>query len=147
MLHKFVVITALGIMLVSRASADPMVLRATSIFPDALSSFTVTFNDTGDSRLDFAEVTGFSGVTVAGIIGFQPFLVGVPDITGVSNCGGASLAGNCPFWIFSSSTFTTFAAIGNWTYEMTAVLPEPQTLALLALALFAAALSRQRRRQ
>jgi hypothetical protein len=52
------------------------------------------------------------------------------------------LAGNCSFWIFSSSTFTTFAAIGNWTYEVTAV-AEPPMLALLAFALFAAALSRR----
>jgi hypothetical protein len=144
MLHKFVAVAALGVMLVSRAGADPMVLRATSVFPGALSSFTVTFDDTGDRKLDLAEVTGFSGVTIVGIVGFEPFLVGVPDISGISNCGGASLPGNCSFWVFSSATFTTFAAIGNWTYEVAAV-AEPPMLALLAFSLFAAALSRRRR--
>src|SRR4030095_16415061 len=71
------------------ASADPFLFTATTQFPTVVSSFTINFDDTGDGKLDFGEVTAFSGVNFVFADILMTILAGIPDIPGVADCGGA----------------------------------------------------------
>jgi hypothetical protein len=64
-----------------------MTLFANSLLP-GFGNFAVSFgfNDDGDEKLGFSEVTGISGVEVTPM-GLFPNLIGVPDIPGVSIAG------------------------------------------------------------
>ena len=116
-----------------RLTADPVVHR------DTLGGFEITFEDTGDGRLQFKEVIAFSGVETFGR--FWPFLVDVPDIPYVStlSCQSLPCSGSIPpdWWTFGLQPGLRhfLSSSANYAYSIDAIVqkvPEPGTLSLLA---------------
>jgi hypothetical protein len=90
------------------------------------SEFSVQFTDkNGNQLLDFDEITVFSGVDQTDdpeIPLHQPYLYGIPAITGISNAGSAP-GSNAPptYWSFSSQSngvIEISEAPDDWTYQM-----------------------------
>ena len=124
------------------APAYAITLTATSVAPEVISSFTVTFNDAdADGLLSLGEVTGFSGVSCTiCTVAFYSTLSDVPDILGIADGGGAS-------WGFQAPTDTIGIDPSVWTYVIGQT-PLPATLPLFAsgVGVLGMLISRKRRR-
>ena len=131
----------------SPASATLYRLEAVSVSPSTFSDFWVDFNDSGDGLLQFSEVTGFSGITIEGDV-FDT-LTQVPDWPSVSTLSGScQVTSPVNTWCFERVAFgdTVVRASDGltdggslWSFTRTGgdpnQVPEPSTLALLALAM------------
>ena len=123
------------------APAHAVTLTATSIAPEVIGSFTVTFNDAdADGLLSLGEVTGFSGVSCTiCTVAFYSTLSDVPDILGIADGGGAS-------WGFQAPTDTIGIDPSVWTYVIGQT-PLPATLPLFASGVGVLGLLISRRRR
>lgn len=137
----FVVLVSLTASSIVSAPAHAITLTATSVAPEVISSFTVTFNDAdNDGLLSLGEVTGFSGVSCTiCTVAFYSTLSDVPDILGIADGGGAS-------WGFQAPTDTIGIDPSVWTYVIGQT-PLPATLPLFAGGVGALGLLISRRRR
>ncbi len=128
------------------ASATLYRLEAVSISPATFSDFSVEFDDSGDGLLQFGEATRFSGITIDGDL-FDT-LTQVPDWSGVSTLSGSCLVSSpVNTWCFervlfgdpdarSSEGLTDGGSLWSFTrVPLVNDVPEPSTVALLALAM------------
>jgi len=129
--------------------AGPMTLEALSQ-SSGNTLFTVNFDDAdGDLKLDFGELTAFSGFTVtAGVTLHGIAIDGIPNIPDVADCGGSAFPG-CSAWDFGTATGSFFFSGSAFDYRITGApdssVPVSGTLLLMLPPLAALGVLRRRR--
>lgn len=98
----------------SSAQAVLLQLDATTNDVD-VTSFTITFDDTGDGKFQFSELASFSGMTFESTT-FSSTLLQVPNIPDIADCNWA----NCNHWRFQISGGTVTLSHEFWDYSITA---------------------------
>ena len=108
-------------------------ITASPLFPE-ISGFVIEYEDTNNNGLlDYLEQTSFSGYTT--LNGTYTFLVGTPDLAGISAYGNGGFAWPNDAWSFSGSIGLVLPQVSLFSYEVTGngdpnVVPVPASLPL-----------------
>jgi hypothetical protein len=150
--NAFAVCVLIG--LANQTNAGLITLAATPTEPE-LSGFFISFDDTGDGLLQFAEVTSFTGIQFVGKS--FPILDQVPTIAGISTISGPiPPIGMCTATLLNAWCFAGPPAFpptafdpGGWTYALSSPtpVPTPGPLSLFAGGLIGLGLLRRRKRR